>query len=456
MKQDLTPQALDGITTLGSTITLQKFLYLSSAVGLKTSKREFDDMFTEIKTNKPSHIEPTFVEAYVIRIKPEYCGKLVQWLANELPLSGKRCVPQTQQSAITDTVQTPNFCDLTHLKRVRSTKLTSFIHDEVLETQSSHSDVKKESGNVICEVLLAPVAWLDELEDHEIEDNAMNPVTRLKALLSKINTAINIDCVHKNKRKRSLDDSRSRCTTNISETIALNQDDVLKATIAARLAINDTEYIKCNLKWPTNLFKGKYEEFETPALTDTEQTEMIMGMKAAIQDAIALYPMNYRGAVVVDPLTSKVVSKASDELAVQSNLSGVLSKCPQHRNVLSSSILLACQGVSRIEREMAQKHGLHTDAFRNGQYLCTGFDVYTTVEPSVFEAMALVHYRVNRVVFGCGAAELDGNEVTTRPHVSGIVDKKIHCLPGANHRYRAFSCESKSELWDACYQMYKA
>jgi tRNA-specific adenosine deaminase 3 len=42
------------------------------------------------------------------------------------------------------------------------------------------------------------------------------------------------------------------------------------------------------------------------------------------------------------------------------------------------------------------------------QYICTGFDAFLTHEPDLFDAMALLHSRVSRVIFGepdalCGA-----------------------------------------------------
>jgi tRNA(Arg) A34 adenosine deaminase TadA len=64
------------------------------------------------------------------------------------------------------------------------------------------------------------------------------------------------------------------------------------------------------------------------------------------------------------------------------------------------------------------------------------YDVYVTREPNVYEAMALVHSRVRRVVFGVrdrGTGGLGG--------ATGAADGRntgIHSLPGTNHHYRAF------------------
>lgn len=60
--------------------------------------------------------------------------------------------------------------------------------------------------------------------------------------------------------------------------------------------------------------------------------------------------------------------------------------------------------------------------------------MYMTREPSVFEAMALVHSRVRWVVFG-EANKDDGGLGGTG------TSNAVHSLPGTNHRYRAFRCE---------------
>jgi len=78
------------------------------------------------------------------------------------------------------------------------------------------------------------------------------------------------------------------------------------------------------------------------------------------------------------------------------------------------------------------------------------YDVFLTKEPSVFESMALVHSRVRQVVFGIENKDdggLGGTGETTA----------VHCLPGTNHRYRAFKCisndEDENELYEYCMQL---
>lgn len=62
--------------------------------------------------------------------------------------------------------------------------------------------------------------------------------------------------------------------------------------------------------------------------------------------------------------------------------------------------------------------------------------MYITKEPNIYEAMALVHSRVRRVVFGVrdgGMGGLGGAADAANGHNAGI-----HSLPGTNHHYRAF------------------
>ena len=70
------------------------------------------------------------------------------------------------------------------------------------------------------------------------------------------------------------------------------------------------------------------------------------------------------------------------------------------------------------------------------------YDVYTTQEPGVFEAMALVHSRIRRVVFGI-PNKVDGGLGGTGMQTA------VQSLP-TNHHYRAFYCAPETHLYQKC------
>ena len=91
---------------------------------------------------------------------------------------------------------------------------------------------------------------------------------------------------------------------------------------------------------------------------------------------------------------------------------------------LATTLSLSLFGASR-----QHTHLMHSSSFCGW----VRYDLYTTHEPSVFEAMALVHSRIRRVVFG-RANPFDGGLGGTGP------DTAVHCLAGTNHHYRVFFC----------------
>ena len=67
------------------------------------------------------------------------------------------------------------------------------------------------------------------------------------------------------------------------------------------------------------------------------------------------------------------------------------------------------------------------------------YDLYITKEPEIFEAMALVHSRIRRVVFGIPDKEAGG--------LGGCgLATAVHSLPGTNHKYRVFCCKDRNVL----------
>lgn len=188
-------------------------------------------------------------------------------------------------------------------------------------------------------------------------------------------------------------------------------------SVPGRQAESKQELEEFNKVWPTIYFHKNTEEHKEIelALSKEEIQQMEHGMKLV---------MDTGGAIILNPSTGAVASSSCDEMVLQTDAS---LKNP----LLCTPVLLALQGISRIERKAALGHGMESNAFRNGQYLCTGYDMYLKTEPNVFEAMALVHSRIRRVVFG-RINKTDGG-------VGGTGEgSAVHCLPGTNHSYRAF------------------
>jgi tRNA-specific adenosine deaminase 3 len=204
-----------------------------------------------------------------------------------------------------------------------------------------------------------------------------------------------------------------------------------RTLVPGRPAESKQELEGFNQIWPTIYFHKNTQEHRAQELmlSEDELNAMVRGMEHAVEDG---------AAVIVNPAADGVVvSKSQDELVHQGEASRV--------NPLCSPVLLAIQGVSRAERMAALCHGMDSDTFRTGQYLCTGFDIYLKREPDVFESMALVHSRIRRVVFGAPNAETGG--------IGGTGEASdVHSLPGTNHRYRAFVCAPGGRLRKACLQ----
>lgn len=178
---------------------------------------------------------------------------------------------------------------------------------------------------------------------------------------------------------------------------------VYKVQVPARPATSKDEWRSMQAIWPTSAF----HEHTEPQLSDQELDYMRRGIQQAITDSCTL---------ILSPETGEVVARSSTE-------------CHHgHRNPLQTPVIQAIQAVSRLERQVAENAGMTSDSFQKGQYLCTGYDVFTKDEPSVYEAMALVHARVRRVVFQQAAGDGSG----------GFLDYTVHALPGTNHRYRVF------------------
>lgn len=184
--------------------------------------------------------------------------------------------------------------------------------------------------------------------------------------------------------------------------------------------------------WPTYFYPLKSMEYRRQQLTLGEE-EMSL-MHQIVQEHLFLDDDTTRQvAVVVDPSTQRVLCKSWEEKALQNQQQEV---CISKQNPLATPVLLALQGVARLERQPQQ----HTSSKqqKQQQYLCTGYDLYCNYEPTIFEAMACVHARLARLIF---CRQTNNNSDVWH---GALTRHSIHCLPGTNHHYRALEYRDRN------------
>jgi tRNA(Arg) A34 adenosine deaminase TadA len=188
---------------------------------------------------------------------------------------------------------------------------------------------------------------------------------------------------------------------------------LIPVQVPGRPPSSPNEHAKFTDIWPTT-----YLPLNTPEHFEQQnklQQKEIMELQK-LMDTIVI-PNNQ---VLVVTSDFQVVSNSYNEEEEQSMIAN---------NPLATPIILALQGVSRLERQNANTLSLQT--FQKGQYLCTGYDVLSPHPPTVFESMACLHHRIRRFFF-----YQQQNQSSIQTH--GLSKHYIHNLPGTNHRYRAF------------------
>ncbi|CAM9287683.1 unnamed protein product [Hapterophycus canaliculatus] len=221
--------------------------------------------------------------------------------------------------------------------------------------------------------------------------------------------------------------------------------------------------------WPMIFHHSTSEEARRAARVIPEQDTLnaVAFMRTALEDAGAGRQQNGGratvGAVMVDPVVGggRVVATASRERQrVRDEGPPSFRDHPLHHPVM-----LCVQGVGRalaaghaqsiaaekrkeergrggaggqggetrgeVERAENDARGaaeVEQEVLSPEQYLCTGFDLYITREPCLMCAMALVHSRVRRVIYGVRDTE--------RGCLGSVM--MLHTLKSLNHNYRVF------------------
>jgi tRNA(Arg) A34 adenosine deaminase TadA len=427
-------------------------------------------------------------------VEPKQCSTLVKQLAQDFPLQGckKKHNKSKQKDGINEgtdkkakSYSARNLddfgrkitVDLSHLKRVHKQQQNqqappnhTVTHDG--EDSSLQPPSKKQRPTVQLEVLIGAVVDIDQLLHRASEED---------------------------KKLGSSDHGRSIALVARLEHLICTHGPLKTAHVPARPPSSKKEWTEWNNQWwPTTYDPVSWQDFRELqwALDPLEMDQMQRHMEKLLQQGSIVVEANTSlddetsqsvHAVVVDPSLDIVVSSSWVEEQLQEEQLRARHYQQQHErlrlgdvNPLSTPIILALQGVSRLERQEAspprQIATLHAEEAsmadssvsqgenpneqpprgQQQQYLCTGFDLYTTYEPSVFEAMACVHARLRRLIFLNPSASLrhtsstsvNTTTTTTMVHSSagrgrcafenGCSLHFVHCLPGTNHKYRAF------------------
>ncbi|KAL3795027.1 hypothetical protein HJC23_006348 [Cyclotella cryptica] len=455
------------------------------------------DWFIEIHQPKEDPRLPARIDCYIlVNVDPKCCGPLARELNAILPLrSTIHCIDAKCDSselvanAKNDQQQFP-ITD--HLKRIRrrptnANETVPEIKADTTEVQCAQNNTtnavtmlsEKKEGNDNTFTVNSGSIGSSPLENarkrSKTDDKCSNNNSKQKVAPWSLDLLVgSVDAVDNvlhhaselRSNKKAHPHDRILTLESILAKHDLSTNCLVRRSLPGRPAESKEELQQWNSTlWPTLFFEKKTVQFkeEELLLTPEETAIMMKGMQAAVEDAHigrqqwkeyasnccqgkrkTFEYKNIHGVIVMNPKSASVVSRASDERYLQCQPmssddidTSRRSSFPDETNPLCTSTILAIQGVSRAERRNAMGHGMESDEFKRGQYLCTGYDVYLTKEPSAYEAMALVHSRVRRVVFGIADKEMGG--------LGGVADSiddgfkgGIHCLPGTNHRYRAF------------------
>lgn len=209
-----------------------------------------------------------------------------------------------------------------------------------------------------------------------------------------------------------------------------------------------------NKLWPCNFHANKYlEKLCTNTLFSSEEVaQHVQYMRAAIYVAqlgrADTVSAKCTGVVIVDPKINAVVAVGHDQT---------------NDNPCKHAVMVAVDNVAKSQNGGAWKHedswgalskfgealrsmfpeivfgassyaGIDCKDDEEGPYLCTGYYVYATHEPCVMCAMALVHSRAKRVLYG----------VECKNGALGSLCK-IHTVRNLNHHYEVFGGLMRTE-----------
>ena len=412
--------------------------------------------------------KPPTVPAYIVNVKPAQCSTVVKQLAIDLPLGFKG---KSKNNNFNSEGNQDSIVDLSHLKRVhRRSQAVSLHQDSVsvsdgCQDSSGEPPAKKKKQNAMeLRILVGAVSVIDQrLSDGDNSncDGCSDNQFQLQAWLESYGPTETILVPSRPPSSRDeWQEWNDRWWPTIysplswqehrEEQLAIKPDELQQmrrfvnhVLHARRSSVNAAEEI------PRNVENLQY--------TDNCNERNTMGSCCDTQNNVLDFDLGCApAAIVVDPISDKVVASSwlEEEMQQQNfhqSLMGQTSTSLLVQNPLVTPIMLALQGVSRLERNevirASDEHSRVPAKLQHQQYLCTGYDLYTTHEPNVAEAMACVHSRLRRLIFlfsspppsgSARGTHLDSSRSRPSAFQNGCSTHFVHCLPGTNHKYRAF------------------
>jgi len=364
-----------------------------------------DNCFIEIIHNPPEEILPEWIECYIIEnLDPKCCGPLARDLNAILPLR-----IQTQTNNVQSTTPSPSCIteehDTTillpnteHLKRIRRRPAT----DEEIQSR------KAEEGSLTTKETESASTNEDVCDNHPTKKAKKNSKKKKQTSYSLDILVGSVSAVDYHLCSKESTSSLSLTTILERYNLSTTSSSFIRKSLPGRPAHTKDELNQWNTSvWPTLFYEEKTVQYkeEQLALTIEEVEMMKKGLDEALKDALAAQQQckawrekdgtitgnndilsTLSGVVVLNPKNGVFVSKASDERHLQAIISeedtleekkstdqSIAVMCsqwtcfPEEVNPLCTPVLLAIQGVSRHERQMALGAGMESEEFKRGQ-----------------------------------------------------------------------------------------
>ena len=352
-------------------------------------KMALDDWFIEIQQQKQENNLPEHIDCYIlVNIDPKCCGNLARDLNAIFPLRDVgQSIDNTDDIPIkSEEVKLPA---TSHLKRIRRRAATVDELELIAHnTTRCQNDALANGGNDPNENGHVCVSGSpqEETPKKRAKKNGTLRTWSLDILVGSIAAVDNLLNVTATSYETYTTSNTSTLESILSK-YDMSKTNLVRQSLPGRPAETKEELQQWNANlWPTLFFEKKTDQFkeEELQLSIEETNTMLEGMRAAVQDAIVgrrkwqeyktailcrddrtiSFPgCDISGVVVMNPQSSSIVSRASDERVLQSGNNAF----PDEQNPLCTSTILAIQGVSRAERQNALGHGMESKEFKRGQ-----------------------------------------------------------------------------------------